>query len=358
MTPDPLPPVPSAPEHHWRQFRVNVLPSMAFVAVLVATVWLWGKNLANPVVMGQAESVVVDVASPKPGRIVKLNVSLFQEVKVGDVIAIVDAIEPMVLSNTVAKIRAEMDLIRAEAGMDEGDKTRLAVFRLNWMICRTDLAIARVRANWAQAEYDRISKLVAEKFFTQSELDVARRDLDLYTLEVEQRTLAVEAAEKSWRDLDPANATGESPATKAALAVTEQELNLAEAKLQPIILTAYISGRISKVDKLAGSTVAEGVPIVTIANPTPDRIIGYLSQPLRIEPRIGMKAEVRSRGLVRKVGEAQVTEIGPRIDLFDAPLRVRGMGAAQERGLPIIISIPPNMSIRPGELVDIRLLVN
>jgi hypothetical protein len=73
---------------------------------------------------------------------------------------------------------------------------------------------------------------------------------------------------------------------------------------------------------------------------------------------VGMKAEVRSRGLVRKVGEAQVTDIGPRIELFDAPLRVRGMGAAQERGLPIMISIPPNMSIRPGELVDIRLLVN
>jgi hypothetical protein len=58
------------------------------------------------------------------------------------------------------------------------------------------------------------------------------------------------------------------------------------------------------------------------------------------------------------VGEARVTDIGPRIELFDAPLRVRGMGAAQERGLPIVISMPPNLSIRPGELVDIRLLVN
>jgi multidrug resistance efflux pump len=171
-------------------------------------------------------------------------------------------------------------------------------------------------------------------------------------------TQAVQSADKSYRELDPAAATTESPITRAALKVAEQKLHLAEAELQPITLIATINGRVSKLEKLAGATVAVGDPIVTIANPTPDRIVGYLSQPLRIEPKIGMRAEIRSRGLVRKVGEAQVTEIGPRIDLFDAPLRIRGMGAAQERGLPIIMSVPPNMNIRPGELVDIRLLVN
>lgn len=358
MTPDPLPPVPSPPEHYWRQFRINIVPGLAFLAVLAITVWLWGQNLANPVVMGQAESIVAEVSSPQPGRIAQLNVVLYQEVQAGDVIAVVDATDPLVLSNTIAVIRAEMNLIRAEAGLDGGDRIRLADFRLSWMTRRAELASAQAQLIYARSAYERARALAAEKIDATDTLEQARSEYDQLTLEVEQLKLAVEAAEDSWRSFDSRSFAEESPATQAALAVEEENLKLAESQLHPIVLTAPIGGRVSKLEKTAGSTVVEGAPIVTIAATTPDRIIGYLSQPLRIEPKIGMQAEIRSRGLVRKVGVAQVTEIGPRIELFDAPLRVRGMGAAQERGLPIIISMPPNMSVRPGELVDIRLLVN
>jgi hypothetical protein len=71
-----------------------------------------------------------------------------------------------------------------------------------------------------------------------------------------------------------------------------------------------------------------------------------------------MRAEVRGRGSDRRTGVAQVLEIGPRMELFDAPLRIRGMGANQERGLPVLISIPKDMTFVPGELVDIRLVPN
>ena len=33
------------------------------------------------------------------------------------------------------------------------------------------------------------------------------------------------------------------------------------------------------------------------------------------------------------------------------------MEAAQLRGLPIAVGVPPNMGLRPGELVDLTLLV-
>jgi len=356
--PDPLPPVPSPPEQYWRQFRVNIIPGLTFVAVLGVTVWLWGKNLANPLVMGQAESIFSEIASPRPGRIEQLKVSLFQDVKAGDVIAIVDATQPLVLTNTIAVIHAEMNLIRAEASLDNGDKIRLADFHLSWMMRRAELAAAQAQLTYARQALDRAAALQAEKIDDLDSLQIAQRDYDQLTLQVEQMKTAVEAAEKSWRALDSASAADEPPATKAALAVAEQNLKLAEAQLQPIILTAPISGRVSRVDKLAGATVVEGVPIVTIASTTPNRIISYLNQPLRIVPQVGMRAEVRSRGLVRKTGAATVTEVGPRMELFDAPLRVRGMGAAQERGLPIMISIPPDLAIRPGEIVDIRLLPN
>ena len=360
-TPEPLPPVPSPPEHLWRQFRINAIPALTFVAVLVATVLLWGRNLANPLVMGQAESVISEVVSPQPGRIGQLNVTNFQFVKKDDVIAIVDATEPLVLSNTIAVIRAEMDLIRAESGLDYGDKVRLADFRLSWMIQRAELAAAQAQLSYAENEYARLSKLAGERLVMEGGVegvDFARASRDQLALEVEQKTLAVDAAEKSWRAFDSVSSADESPATKAALAVAEKNLELAEAQLTPIVLRAPIAGRISRVDKAVGAAIVEGVPIVTIARTNSELIIGYLAQPIRLQPAVGMRAQVRGRGSDRKTGEAEVLGIGPRMELFDAPLRIRGMGANQERGLPILISIPKDMSLLPGELVDIRLLPN
>ena len=358
MTPEALPPIPYASGHYWREFRMRFLPGLGFLGVMALAIWLWGKNLTNSQVVAQAESPQVEVASLKPGRLSKLNVKLFQEVRAGDALATIEIADPMIASNTIAKVFAEMNLLRATAGLSAGDRVRLADVRLSWMIRRTELAVAQARLKWAQSEYDRISSLAAEKFSSEFDLDVARRDWEQGVKEVEQRTLAVEAAEKTLQEIDPTTADPESPVFKATLALAEQQLRLAEAQLAPVILTAPISGRVSRLDTLAGSMVLAGAPIMTISSPTPDRITGFLSQPLRTEVKVGMKVEVRSRGLARRVGAAQVLEIGPRVVLFDAPFRVRGMVAAQERGLPFVMNVPTNLFLRPGELVDLRLIVN
>jgi len=37
-------------------------------------------------------------------------------------------------------------------------------------------------------------------------------------------------------------------------------------------------------------------------------------------------------------------------------MRIRGLGTAMERGLPVLMSLPPELEVHPGELVD--LMVN
>jgi multidrug resistance efflux pump len=172
-------------------------------------------------------------------------------------------------------------------------------------------------------------------------------------------TTLVSECEQSIKSLQVTNAADLSIISDAplrgAIAVQEANLRLAEAELQPIVLTSPITGSVSKIDKLEGSTVGANDPIVTVASPKVDYILGYVGQPLRIEPVLGMKVEVRSRGLNRTVTYARITHIGSQIELFNAPLRARGMGNAQERGLPIAVSVPADLKLRPGELVDITL---
>lgn len=356
MTPDPLPPIPSPPSHHWRQIRVRVLPPIAFLAVLGVTVWLWALNQATPLVFGTAEGPVADVASPQAGRLVELKVEPYQEVRAGEIIATVDPVNPEVLSNTLAVIRAEMEAIRADAGYDAGDRVRYAQYQMDWLLQRADLVELRAQHRFAESEFQRLSKLVKENVASQTDYEIAKRDLEQSKTLLDERAAAVEQTGKTLRELAPENLNTETPAVRAAIAVAEEQLRLAEAQLRPLALIAPISGRVSCVYRPAGSTVAASEPIVTIADPKVDRIVAFLGQPFGVEPRVGMEVVVRSRGHHRAVARSHITHVGPRVELFTAPLRIRGMGAAQERGLPFIVSVPTGMNLRPGELVDISLL--
>lgn len=355
---DPLPPIPTPPQQRWHLFRTNVLPVLSFALVLGLSVWLWGLNLANPLVMGQAEGLTANVVTATPGRVARLEVALFQPVKQGDVIAVVDASDPQILSNTVAVIQAEMDAIRADAGMDSGDRVRLAQFQMDWLTQRSELASLRAEQQYAEAELVRQERLFKEAISSQSDLDIARRDVERLTQAVKEKSAGVNAAEVALRELDPNRSEAGSASVRATLAVAAERLHLAEAQLQPMLLRAPIDGYVTKLDFAADATVVRGTILAVIASPKVDRIIGYIPQPVRLEPKVGMKLEIRTRGTHRQLAQTEISHVGPRIEIFDAPLRVRGMGAAQERGLPIVVGVPPELNLRPGELVDMRLLNN
>lgn len=356
MKVEPLPPIPSPPAHLWRQFRVKALPLVTFVGVLGLTVWLWTLNQTNPLVMGTAQGFEAAVSSPTTGTLTELRVSRYQEVKQGDIIAVLHVTNPQVASNTLAVLRAEMEVARTEGSYDLGDRVRYAQFQLDWMIERADVVALKQQLIFAEAEHRRLEQLRKKEIVDQSIYDIARRDLEQAKESLAVKTAAVESAGATLNQLDPQRGVEDNPAVRASLDLLAAELRLLESEQQPVVLTSPIDGRVSKVSKLEGTTVLDGEPIVTVASPDVDYILGYIGQPIQVEPTLGMDVEVRSRGLNRAVAHARVTEVGPRIELFNAPLRVRGMGNAQQRGLPILVSIPPDMKLRPGELVDLRLL--
>ena len=98
-----------------------------------------------------------------------------------------------------------------------------------------------------------------------------------------------------------------------------------------------------------------GQPIVALATLNPVRIVGYLRTPLLDEPKPGTRVEVRTRGRHREVGSAQVVAVGTQMEPIPAVLSGPLKLANLDLGLPLDISLPVNLRIRPGELVDLRL---
>jgi multidrug resistance efflux pump len=358
MSVESLPPVPMPPGQRWKHFRQAGLPALAFVLVLMVAVWLWGANLASPLVMGQAESLLAEVTSPVDGEVMTLDVQLYQQVYAGDLLAVVASAQPDVLSNTLSVIRAEMDAALAEATFAPSDQIRLAGLQLEWLDLKGEVAALRANLPYTDAELTRIEKLCNQGIADQSQLELARANALQVREEISGKEKAIAIAEAALLRLDPEGDNNSSKYVQAQLRLATEQLRLAESELKPTVLRAPLSGHVTRLYVQANAAVNRRQPLMTIADSRVERIIGYIPQPVRIEPKIGMSVEVRSRSSDRTTALSTVVNVGPRIELFDAPLRVRGMGAAQERGLPVVVNVPPGMNLRPGELVDLRLITD
>jgi multidrug resistance efflux pump len=143
---------------------------------------------------------------------------------------------------------------------------------------------------------------------------------------------------------------------RAAIAVEESKLRLTEAELNPITLRASVDGMVDVIYHRVGEAVTEGEPIVGIAPFYAVRIIGYLRPPIVEEPKLGGRVEVHTRGPRRQVGAAQIMEVGAQFEPLPPALQMPVKLANSELGLPLCISVPSSLQIRPGELVDLTLL--
>jgi len=142
---------------------------------------------------------------------------------------------------------------------------------------------------------------------------------------------------------------------EAAAAV--QEARIKEAVIQrealeiPVPPAFAATGRIVEIYRWPGQAVRAGEPIMRIANPDSMYIVSYVRQPYRVilEPDSIVGVQVRSVPV--RGAEATIDRIGPQIEAI--PGRQLRDPAKPEWGLPVRISVPRELNLTPGELVNI-----
>jgi multidrug resistance efflux pump len=363
MSDDSLKPIPVPIQQRWRDLRLHVLPPVVFGSALVAIAFLWKDHVAAPTMVGQAEPVVANVSSYKPGVLAELTVGRFQKVRAGDPIGLVMITDPKILASSLAVIQAEIEMLRVNMKpivAQQHSAMDYDQFRLNWMRQRTQLASAQVDLQLAQTEFRRMDELFKDKIVSERVHEQAKANQDRLQTQVDELSKSVAEGERSITTLQLSNRVdlgrvSEDP-LRVAIAVQESKLKLTEAELSPIYLRAPMDGIVSTIYHRAGEAVSAGQPIVSIATFNPVRIVGYLRPPILEEPKVGMSVRVRTRGLHREEGNAKIVEVGSQMEAVPASLQTSIKLATLDLGLPIDISLPPSMKIRPGELVDITLL--
>jgi HlyD family secretion protein len=356
-------PIPIPWSQRWHAARVQYVPALIFVAILVFLVLLWKNYASNPTLVGQAEVVPANISSYKPGMLAQLTVNRFDKVKAGDTIGQVLVTDPKILASSLAVIRAEIEEIRTSQTPVAAEQ-RLAMeyseVRLHWMAQRAELGVAKADLLVAQADFHRTEELFKDKIVSERAYDMAKAKQESLQSKVEELARSVDDQGHRVESLQPTNTVPISrvsdDALRATIAVEESKLHLTEAELNPISLRAAVDGMVDVIYHRVGEAVTAGEPIVGIAPFNAVRIIGYLRPPLLEEPKLGGRVEIRTRGPHRQIGAAQIIEVGTQFETLPSALQIPVKMANTELGLPLSISVPASLRIRPGELVDLTLV--
>jgi multidrug resistance efflux pump len=313
--------------------------------------------------IGRIEAIQTDIKSPKPGTLTQLRVSRFQMVSAGAPVVQVITTDPKVLTSSLAVIQAEVQLLRV--GMTPLENTqRNAInyeqLQLDWMRQRVQLATSRVNLQLAETEFQRLDKLFQDRLVSASEHDAARAHANALTTEVMEMEKLVASLEMAIERLRVTAEAVQDPTNQlqAALAVQRAKLELTEAQLTPITLTAPIDGRVSMIHRWEGETVVVGDPIVTITRVKPEHVLGYVPQPIYIQPETNMMVQITSRGLHRQKGIGKILAVGSQLQPIYDNLLTANRFNFMEQGLPFLVSLPPGINVYAGETVDLSILPN
>jgi multidrug resistance efflux pump len=364
-------------------YRQTALPIISFVACVLLTGWLWQRQGQMPGCIGEVEAVRIDVTASANGTLLALSPplpALFERVEAGTVVARLDD----------ATTRAAMATVQARIGQLRGElqaaieKTAVAEFdrqqaqqreaaRLTWEVQRHRLDVLDRRA---VIETSRIEEQRLTSQITLLEPSLARgtvSELQIKQWQLQRDEVRTRIAENE-RALAEAQTQGETTAAalhdlptlrsasvdvmlaplEAAITVGERELAELQVQVDAREIRAPISGVVCNIHRWPGQTIKAGEPIITIAAEHGRYILTYVRQEQRIQPTVGMPVALRVRGSRTRPVESLVERVGPQVEQLP-PHHMRDP-KLPEWGQPVWIEPPPQLDLRPGELIDVTFL--
>ena len=360
MNRDALPPIPTPPALRWREFRVRFLPVVLFLVALGGVSLIWERNVSAPMFVGAVEGRSAQVASPYAGRILLLKVDRFQTVTKGMPLAVM---EPTDARTALAVVQSELDVLRARLDTyltRQRNATDYERLRMDWLGQRVNLAIARANLQGALAELHRQEAARDQKLISDEIYEQAATLEAALAAEVLERSNLVQFAEAGLKQLGSTSSMAQTNDFAGTLIATlqteEQKLKAAAVGTEPVTLVAPMDGMVGIIYHQVGENIPAGTPILTVTGTEPERIVAYLRQPVPFEPKVGEQVEVRTRTFQRQTSLAHINSVGAQFEPITNVLAIAHPNGTFDFGLPVEITLPPGLKVRPGEIVDLSVV--
>ncbi|WP_076865649.1 HlyD family secretion protein [Bradyrhizobium mercantei] len=225
---------------------------IAIPLVLVAGALIYAGSRATPApaIVGVVRSTEVRIEPEVNGQLVSIAVGKGAQVRAGDVVARLSAVE----------LTAQADQARAALAAAVASRNNIyaGVRREQVDSLKAAISKANSRLEYVQTQFGRISTLAGQNFETQQALDQAQNDVAAARAGVAAAQANYDAAVAGPTKEERAIADAQVQAAAATVAVLER-------RLDKMVLHAPVDGVVSVVAAEVGENVRAGQPVMAVA---------------------------------------------------------------------------------------------
>ena len=352
----PLEPVPTPASLRWREFRIRFVPTAVFLVIGAVTVWLWKNQVALATTQGVGEGVRSFIAAPQPAQIQKWLVEPYTIVTAGTPLVVVNPVDARVDFDLLRSL-FEMARVHSQPSLAEGNAMNFERIRVELLKTKSELAIAKVKLEQAERDVARNEPLFREKLVSADIYELSMNIRDALKAEVAEKDKAVAQIDRRLEQLRPIgepDTLGEADPVVAKWLTELKEAQTDAAKhLEPLTIVAPITGMVDVPRRQTGDFVLAGEPLLTVSSLRSDRVVAYLRQPYRVDPKVGMTARITTRTHKREAFSSHVIQVGAQMEILTNAIALVRPDTLVDAGLPVIVRVPDEIHIRPGEIVDV-----
>jgi HlyD family secretion protein len=311
--------------------RSKSIATVAFVlAGLAGFYLLWRPEAATPIV-GVVRTTEIRTAPEVGGQLAAIKVEPGARVRAGDIVAELSAVE---LTAAVAQARAQLAAAKASR-----DNVYAGVRAEQVASLAAEIAKAKARLDYTQAQLTRVSTLASEDFAAKQALDQAENDVANARADVADADSNHQAAVAGPTREERAIADAEVEAAASALAVLERRLN-------KTILRAPADGVVSVIVAEVGENIHAGQPVLVIAETGKQFLSFNAREDLLRGLTVGASVNVRRSGASEKT-PALVTELRP-LGTFATWQAERAVGDHDRNTLRLRLDLRDPTGFEPG----------
>ncbi len=401
-----------SPISYLSRLRRHILPILVWLCALAAVVGLFTRRSQRFEVVGIARGQVRQIAVNCPARLTTVHVQLFENVKKGQTVAVVNTVldneQPRVeLQAQLDPILAEIehlaaqlvptqdDLLAEKADRENtrlSDRRRFSIdvenARVQILSLRSQIASDRIVLEDLAMEAKIVRDLLEQDAVAPYELEKTQVQYNALAKKIEENEHLLEQAksdleqnQQRWDEYTRSHPF--HPSVDDALEVIRKQIGVQERLMDGLLvqlealksrealeLKAPIDGVVIPVQQRAnearlrrpgekilrrpGEVVTAGEPIFAIAEARPSEIIAYVGDRQLGQVEEKMLVELIKDREPPQIATSQITHVGPTMELM--PERLWLNPNIPQWGRPVVIGVPEGLELVPGEMVGIRRL--
>jgi HlyD family secretion protein len=361
----------------WRRHGPSVL---VWLAALGGVVYLLGRRTYHFEATGIAQGDIRQIAAATLGRIRFVPVRLFENVRQGQTLTVLEddriQCDLATASAEIARLRAELHATQDRLDVDarnrkidrmtearrfatDVENARIRILDLTTILetDRTTLDDLRLKMKFTQNIF---SKEAATDFETQTaRINFAALERKIRENERELVQARLDLEQSKRRNDDFVKQTPAFPSLDLALAPLREAVTVQERRVTALamdramlVLKSPLDGTVSQMIRGVGEAVRPGEPILVVSARRASSIVAYASDFQIGEIKEGMPVELITQAGGGRIVGSKVVSVGPVIEQI--PVRLWRNPSIPEWARGILVAVPTNLNLVPSELIVIR----